>query len=321
MPSVLAPTRGSADKAELENLLKRKLAGIPQNHLPALDLADIIHQSAKAAHFPNIPSVIQLDFLMRNRALIDRASGVAIKRDPLQSLAITRAIFFYRLDSAHQFQRYHDTTRWNLALSIALLSRPDNPSTKAVHLSPAAERFMTTYLTSVMEHHNTPQIFTAREAFIKRWKNGVWDVYTGFGASQKKLLKKDVKYLNAEWEKELDAARRSMGQEEYEMRVAKFVGSIVPGRKDQGLPDTIQWYATPSLSSALPEQIDVDGKENELLDALRVPLDDQVSESVGYDRNVVMVTDLKYAIAALHTARPREMLLALLRLLPSEYEA
>jgi hypothetical protein len=245
MPSALAPTHTSADKAELENLLKRKLAGTPQNYLPALNFADIVQQPAKAIHFSNIPSDIQLAFLLRNRALIDRASSMSIKRDVQQSLAITRAIFFYRLDPAHQFQRHHDTTRWNLALFTALLSLPDKSSANPTHMPPADKRFMTSYLAGVMEHHNTPQTFTAREAFIKRWKNGVWDVYTIFGASQKKLLKKDVKFLNAEWKKELDAARRGIGKEECEKRIAKFVGSVVPGRKDQGLPDAIQWYAGP----------------------------------------------------------------------------
>jgi hypothetical protein len=75
------------------------------------------------------------------------------------------------------------------------------------------------------------------------------------------------------------------------------------------------------LSGALPEEMEIDGKDNELLDALRVPLDEQVCKGAGYDKNAVVVTDLKYAVAAMHNVRPREMLIALLRLFPSEDEA
>jgi hypothetical protein len=90
---------------------------------------------------------------------------MSIERDVQQSLAITRAIFFYRLDPAHQFQRHHhNITRWNLALFTALLSLPDKSSANPTHMPPADKRFMTSYLAGVMEHHNTPQTFTAREA-------------------------------------------------------------------------------------------------------------------------------------------------------------
>jgi hypothetical protein len=50
-------------------------------------------------------------------------------------------------------------------------------------------------------------------------------------------------------------------------------------------------------------------------------LDEQVCKGAGYDKNAVVVTDLKYAVAAMHNVRPREMLIALLRLFPSEDEA
>jgi hypothetical protein len=82
MPSILALTRPPADKTELENLIKRKLADIPQNHLPALSLADIIQKPAKSIHSSNIPRDIQLAFLLVNRAHIDRASSMAIKMIP-----------------------------------------------------------------------------------------------------------------------------------------------------------------------------------------------------------------------------------------------
>jgi hypothetical protein len=57
------------------------------------------------------------------------------------------------------------------------------------------------------------------------------------------------------------------------------------------------------------------------LDALRVPLDEQVCKGAGYDQIRHHHRILKYAVAAMHNVRPREMLIACLRLFPSEDEA
>ncbi|KAF1848915.1 uncharacterized protein K460DRAFT_239526, partial [Cucurbitaria berberidis CBS 394.84] len=330
----------------LEVLLKRKLSGIPSHHVPDLQLSDIISQTPRALLLHNIPPDIQLAFLLRNRALIDQHSGKPIKAEDKQSLDITRAIWYYRLDAVHQFQRYHDTARWNIALYTALLSlpldttppasptypsSPANTRSKDTYIPPAARRFMTLYLAAVLEHHHhTPNTttFTAREAFIKVWKSGIWDVFEVHSSGQKKLLKNEMKRLTREWELELDRAMGSMERAEYQARIARFVGSLFPGRKDQGL--VLPAYlgkVTPSLSPEVQMGGDVDvdtvlvvkeegEASNELLEALCVPLDEQSRQKHTEFQETTVVTDIRYAIGAVNKMHPRDMLLMLMRLFP-----
>lgn len=101
----------------------------------------------------------------------------------------------------------------------------------AVYFTPAARRFVISYLGAVLEHHNTPAKFHARENFIRLWKDSRYDFFT-FGSGQKKLLKTYMKHLSAAWNQELDRIKGLLGLDEYERRVAKFVGTIIPGRVD-----------------------------------------------------------------------------------------
>jgi hypothetical protein len=338
-----------------EHLLKRKLAGIPHPQVEKLSLPDILNPESQTLNLVGIPQDLQLAFLLRNRALIDRSAGTPIKNEEQQSLDITRAIYYYRLDEAHQFHRYHDTCRWNLALYTALLahlntdvrtlpsSTPQPPhldKSRLVlvpeghnhHIPPAARRFMHSYLAAVMENHNTPNVFTARETFIRRWKSGVWDVYTTFASSMKKLLKKELRRLNKAWETELDLARTGIGsngmtREDYTQRVAPFVGCIIPGRKDQGLPLKTLWDVPLDVSSETPEagdKVAADVKalakqKGELLEALRVPLEEREWRDEHQDEGVSEVTNLRIAVDAVKTVEPADMLKVLLQLFPVGY--
>jgi hypothetical protein len=341
----------NSELTELEHLLKRKVADIPHPSLVKLSLANILSLAPQNLTIEGIPPDLQLALLLRNRALIDRSAGKPLKNEDKQSPDITRAIFYYRLDEARHFWRYHDSGRWNPALFIALLTTPSNhlrssppgkptpttahpPRITSVHdspvrfIPPAARRFMHSYLAALLENHNTPFIFTARETFVRLWKSGVWDVYTLFGASQKKLLKKEMKRLGKEWEIELDLARSGMGsngmtREDYNLRVAPFVGSIVPGRKDQGLPVKTVGNVTPAASPEAEGGVVVDSKalacrKAELLEALRVPLQEQEWNDEQETEEVSEVTDMRTAIAALRTNKPAEILRVLLQLFPMD---
>ncbi|KAF1951589.1 hypothetical protein CC80DRAFT_370983, partial [Byssothecium circinans] len=222
----------------LLTLLNQKLANIPADVLPNLTLADIVTQSRKAIFLPNIPKDIQLPYLLTHRSEITAQYNRALKSPSTQSLTLTRAIFFYRLSptSTQQFQRYHDANRWNIAIFITLLSLPQsplatNPYTRT-HFPLPARRFVIAYLAAVLEHHNAPIVFAKREHFVRLWKNSAYDFFEQFKPSQKKLLKDAMKRLSLVWERELDVARRCLGCWEYEREVARFVGVLVPGRKD-----------------------------------------------------------------------------------------
>jgi hypothetical protein len=367
----------SSEKAKLELLLKTKLHGVPAFHLPTLTVADILDQTPRALAIPNIPSDIQLPFFLRNRATIDRYAGKPVKDEEKQSLDMTRAIWFYRLDEAHQFQRFHDVMRWNTAIFVALLAlhskssdekyssdgeiraadcrrgtmdsyRPGRPATsyggsssKGSYkpITPAAIRFIKQYIAAVIEHHNTPtSSFTARESFVRAWKSGPWDLFTVFGGAQKKLLKNAMKTLGKRWEAELGVAEKQMGRERYQRDVGKFVGGLVPGRRDQGV-HVIQAFVQDKSGGVKVdgntdmENLALTGKRegeeaggNTLLEALLSPYVPQTKQARKQDEAGVKsgttevegtpVTDLRCAIAALQNMEPRDILPVLIRLFP-----
>ncbi|KAL1792622.1 hypothetical protein ACET3X_009129 [Alternaria dauci] len=343
----------NSKKAELELLLKTKLQGVPTHHLPTLILADILNQTPRALNIANIPPDIQLHFFLQNRAAIDTHAGKPIKDEDKQNLDITRAIWFYRLDEAHQFQRFHDLMRWNTTIYVALLAQYSRQSgqkysspseVRASHhghhgrdsykpIPPAAIRFITQYLTAVLEHHNTPtSSFAARESFIRVWKSSPWDLFTVFGGAQKKLMKNAMKVLSKNWEAELAIAEKQMGKERYEMEVGKFVGGLIPGRKDQG----VRAWEKKSKEKGVRGDIDMEivapkrqgeGKEtdgNELLEALSSPYTSQTKDSKkqAEARGGVTtvegtpVVDTRYAIAVVQSMKPRDILPVLIRLFP-----
>lgn len=140
----------------------------------------------------------------------------------------------------HQFQRFHDNVRWNIALFIALLTDERSDSTNA---NPARD-FAIAYLAAVLEHHNDPANFDKREEFVKLWKHSKYDFFT-FTASQKITMKRETKRLKKEWAAELSRVRYGMVfgknydyvRESYNAKVAKVVGVLVPGQTSLRLPD------------------------------------------------------------------------------------
>ncbi|KAF2634059.1 hypothetical protein P280DRAFT_554852 [Massarina eburnea CBS 473.64] len=305
----------------LLSLLNKKIANIPLGVLPALTLNDVIEQNPKAISLPNIPKDIQLAFLFSHRREINSRGGLAIKCSVEQRESITRAIFFYRLspDSCHQFQRYHDEHRWNSAIFVALLTKPIaslsiNRET-GTHFPFPARRFVIAYLSAVLEHHNDPYTFTAREAFVKLWKSSAYDFFT-FRPAQKKALKKVLKQLSKEWEDELDHARHNMGNARYVQEVGRFVGVLVPGRRDQR--GRAFSYKQPDDVNSSSTDADI-LKPGALLEALKMPLaDSEEPPTVSSDANLgsSTVTRVSPAISELKSAVPREMLMTLLKVFP-----
>ncbi|KAI8930904.1 hypothetical protein NX059_011919 [Plenodomus lindquistii] len=360
-PSILHSPHTSP--TELTTLLKHKLRAIPPYHLPTLTLTDILQQSCLATHIPNIPPDIQLPFFLRHRALIALADDRPLKSEEAQSSQLTRAIWFYRLDSTRQFQRYHDGVRWNLAMFVALLAissrsadvdehnvqvssgdqalpgthayrttpHPTDPriTTKDsyIPLSPSATRFITLYLAAVLEHHNTPLLFPARDSFIRFWKATRWDVFTVPRAVQKKILKSEMKRLGREWEGLLDEEMQRLGRRAYDGVVGRFVGCVVPGRKDQGCRGVGGLNEVREDGrEVVGEYVGMEGMEdkegggNELLDALRVPFSGQRELGRLQEEEASMVAELRYAIAAVQKVTAREILSVLVRLFPVEQE-
>ncbi|KAF1937623.1 hypothetical protein EJ02DRAFT_515087 [Clathrospora elynae] len=162
----------------------------------------------------------------------------------------------------------------------------------------------------------------------------VLDRYAGkpLHGAQKKLPQKAMKSLSKEWEGVLDEAGKRIGTTKYEDKVVRFVGCVLPGRKDQSVPAA---FVQPNTSVLADDRIDIDGSvdhggrladrkmdKSELLGALHVSHDVQQGEpeKTGCslkDIEAMTVTDVKHAIAALQKVRARDISLVLLRLSPA----
>lgn len=315
---------------QLEALLKRKLGNIPEHILPSFTIYDVLHRAPQMLVNPYVPTDIQLPFILRNHSSIDRDKGRPIKSERQQDLDTTRAIFFYHRHEAYQFQRYHDTSRWNLAFFTALLcDEPATPTSTSHDYSDDtddslhARTFMVSYLAAVMERHNTPTTFEKREDFVRHWKWSDWDLFTRFASGQKRVLKREMSRLTKEWGRELDKAKKEMGRDEYDLRVAPFVGSVIPGRKDQGLMHGVEHLQGWSISdSQSAEDVDVEvsrKKREELNGALCVPVEEErYGDDEDYGDDGTTPTDLSDAITWMQSTRPADMLPVLMRLFPVE---
>jgi hypothetical protein len=124
-----------------------------------------------------------------------------------------------------------------------------------MYIAPAARRFVVSYIDAVLEHHNTPTYFRARENFIRLWKDSRYDFFT-FGSGQKKLLKTHMKHLSTTWNQELDRIKALLGADEYERRVAKFVGTIIPGQADHRAQAKMP-VRNPEICVAIPIKHDI----------------------------------------------------------------
>ena len=370
----------AASYTNLQALLTLKLSAVPPYHLPALTLSSILTQSPRTLHIPHTPPDIQLAFFLQNRAIIDTHGGRPIKDEEKQNINVTRAIWYYRVDERMQWVRFHDTARWNLAMFAALLAeqeeeqnmahgnrkkRPaESVKTKSTgfsssSLTPSARRFIQLYLAAVLEHHNTPSSsFTAREAFVEKWKKTRWDLYTALGGAQKKLMKNRIKALSKEWEAELDYVLDDMGKDGYERKIAKFVGCVIPGRRSKGgnvivaavrggggkMSDrakesgavgaylaggvgVVDAHSSSQYRVDMTDSTDTTSG-NHLLDALRVPYTPTAKASKMQSQprmpncedegEAMMVTDVRHAIAAVLRMRPRDILPVLMRLFPEQ---
>jgi hypothetical protein len=243
---------------------------------------------------------------------------------------VTRATFFYRLDDHHQLARYHDSARWNIAIYLALLSSPSHISNSTPksyshstsYFSPAGRRFALAYLNAVRETHNAPYTFTRREEFVKLWKESRYDFFTVMKSGQRAFLKKEMTRLKWEWEYELDRVRGSMGEEAYWSRVGPFVGCLVAGRVDQGRRKATVAFG--GVKDMMDERVEGSGdvnewnggaerERNELLEGLRVPLDEKAVGGFGAEYETVM--DLSAGLNTVKSSTAKEMLATLLALL------
>jgi hypothetical protein len=142
-------------------------------------------------------------------------------------------------------------------------------------------------------------------------------------SGQKAFLKKEMVRLKREWEHELDRVRGSMGEEAYWSRVAPFVGCLVAGRVDQGRREATVAFGF-GVSGMADGRVDgygdvnesngdMERERNELLEGLRVSLDEKVVGGVGTEYETVV--ELTVGLNAVKTSTAKGMLVTLLTLL------
>ncbi|KAH7130242.1 hypothetical protein B0J11DRAFT_522720 [Dendryphion nanum] len=271
----------------------------------------------------SIPADLQLSYFLTNISKLIPNNRRALKSFTEQSLNLTRTIFFYRLDPNHQLQRYRDTHRWNVAIFLELLTldhlyprKTSNPVSQ-FYLRHGAKDFMIAYLEAVIEHHNTPTSFIAREAFVWLWKREDFEFYS-FSSAQRKLMKNAMKRMSKELETELERLECVLGPERYQHGIGRFVGVLLHGeRNDRGVADKDAEAGGDVCDGEETVELEDGGVqlgEGELLRALRVPLPDEEfygeyeRSGMGDGQTECFVADRSAALEAIAACRMRDVL-------------
>lgn len=183
---------------------------------------------------------------------------------------------------------------------------------------------MSMYLSAVLEQHNAPTVFYAREAFVRLWRGSRLELFVVERSWARKALQRRMKRLSKLWAEELEGLRQTMGDREFGDAVGRFVGFLVPGRADW-VPVRRDGVggARDSGERAMGD-VDVEMRgaegENDLLEALRVPCplvtSDQSVVKAESDEEGTTVCDLRTAINCVQEIKPHDILRELMRLFP-----
>lgn len=264
----------------------------------------------------SVPNDLGFEFFLSNRVRIAQDGDTAKKED--QPLRITRAIFHWRLDKFHQFQRYHDPLKWNMAIYLALLVDDkaerdpnnlnyDNSRTR-IRLNDTNKRYMIDFLRCFLEHHNTPAQFGIRESFITNWKDTKLDIFIVRGKLRGRV-KDAYKRLTGDWETLLENRRSMVAPAAFEARFGKFVGVLIPGDqayKTQRNHSNMEFQAVTTLSenTRAPRQ----EKWTTLLAAMETPFDTNMIADVEPQEGPRHVCQLEAAAKALESVQVQEIL-------------
>jgi len=148
-----------------------------------------------AATIPNVPMSLQPAVLFRNWDAIADANGTALQDATTQHLTVARLIWYYGLDSQHNFARLFASTRYNIML-MAYAWACDFPEELCSPAS-SARLFIMGYLTAWIESlMDGPDVaentFEARNKFIALWRDSEWDMIT-FRPAQRQVFGKHLK--------------------------------------------------------------------------------------------------------------------------------
>jgi hypothetical protein len=171
--------------------------------------------------------------------VLDRFGDKAFK-SANQPVEITRGLFYYRLDQDHCFQqKYSDTAKWNIAIFVALLVKNKltrnqklNYGESPFTIKDEPKYFMLAFLEAVSEHHDNPATFSKRDEFIREWKKDPLELFIP-SASMKNQLRAAFQALNDKWESHLADLQEKLPAREYNKRVRRFVGVLIPGSRER----------------------------------------------------------------------------------------
>jgi len=177
-----------------------------------LSIDDIYSRSLRT-RITGIPSELQLPFIFANSNALYRANHFS-RPNPATQLEfdIIRAQWYWGIDFNHAFTTELDRIRYNLALMLLVVARPELQQ----HMKPDSLPFIHAFINAWLEDMYKPLEFTVREAFLQTWISGAFDLTCFTDGQQKgnvKRLKHSLKKLeNDESEPIKDAPK---GQEEF----------------------------------------------------------------------------------------------------------
>jgi len=160
---------------------------------------DDIYGTSSLTRVPTIPPDLPLSFVFTNHNSLYALklcipSGVTTRAD----FDMLRALWYWRICPSHTFSMLERGPRYNVVLMVLVLARPD----LQVLCKPGALEFIRAFVAAWLECQWRPLIFTAREAFLRIWNQGTFDLIS-FPQRQLKMLGRRSKHVHRRLEGEV----------------------------------------------------------------------------------------------------------------------
>jgi hypothetical protein len=172
-------------------LLHTKLARIPKRVFTTGNYPTIHEYYTKAStlNVPSIPEQYQLEYLLGKYNAFATVDFKAIKT-PGTDIDIAKAIWYWQTDSSHSFNRLHSVIRHNIIIAV-IVGASANPG---AYCTGAAQQFLFAFIHAWKESVLGSSSFTARDAFLKLWAEGQYDVVQ-WRSKQSDAMRRAVKEL------------------------------------------------------------------------------------------------------------------------------
>ena len=183
--------KAQANIAEKLSILHPRAMPLKPSLSTIYDESNTCIDKDSATYAQNIPHNLQLPFFFTYYNSIINANRTALKSS-VQSLDVSRAIWYWGIDPTHSFFKDHEQIHYNIILMIlAVMSGSKNEYTTT-----EGRRFGWAFIMSWVELLDNDDSFRHRDQFINIWKTGPYDLIV-FSEAQKQRVKYAVEALRA----------------------------------------------------------------------------------------------------------------------------